>query len=204
MRYTPMEVSPRNVLTALAESFVALSVFLLGSLAMLGSVAAETTTKSLYDFTVKGLGGESIELNRYRGQVALVVNTASKCGFTSQYKGLEEVYQKYKDRGLVVLGFPSNDFGGQEPGTNAEIKNFCELKYRTTFPVFEKNQVSGTEKQPVYKFLTEESNPEYQGDPGWNFVKILVDKNGTVIDRFSSMTSPTSGTITRAIESALK
>jgi glutathione peroxidase len=199
-----MEVSPRNVLTALAESFVALSVFLLGSLAMLGSVAAETTTKSLYDFTVKGLGGESIELNRYRGQVALVVNTASKCGFTSQYKGLEEVYQKYKDRGLVVLGFPSNDFGGQEPGTNAEIKNFCELKYRTTFPVFEKNQVSGTEKQPVYKFLTEESNPEYQGDPGWNFVKILVDKNGTVIDRFSSMTSPTSGTITRAIESALK
>jgi glutathione peroxidase len=162
------------------------------------------TSHSFYDLRVKTLSGEDVSLERFRGKVALVVNTASNCGFTSQYKGLEELYQKYKERGFVVLGFPSNDFGGQEPGSNAEIKQFCELKYRTTFPMFEKNAVSGDDKQPAYKFLTELSASEFHGDPGWNFVKFLVDKNGTVIGRFSSMTSPAGGKIERAIEAALK
>jgi len=171
---------------------------------MNSDVNAETKSASLYDLTAVSVAGEPVSLSTYRGTVALVVNTASQCGFTSQYKGLEELYKKFKDRGFVVLGFPSNDFGRQEPGSNAEIKKFCELKYRTTFPVFEKNPVTGNEKQPVYKFLTEESAEEFQGDPGWNFVKFLVDKNGVVIGRFSSMTGPTSGKIERAIEEALE
>lgn len=171
---------------------------------MKDNALAETRTPSLYELSATSISGESVPLSTYRGTVALVVNTASQCGFTSQYKGLEEIYQKYKDRGFVVLGFPSNDFGRQEPGSNAEIKQFCELKYRTTFPMFEKNPVSGGEKQPVYTFLTEKSAPEFQGDPGWNFVKFLVDKSGVVIGRFSSMTSPTSGKIEEAIEAALR
>lgn len=171
---------------------------------MNSGLSAESRTSSLYDLTVTAVNGEPANLGAYRGKVALVVNTASKCGFTSQYKGLEELYQKYKDRGFVVLGFPSNDFGRQEPGTNAEIKQFCELKYRTTFPIFEKNPVTGAEKQPAYKFLTEQSEAEFHGDPGWNFVKFLVNKNGVVIGRFSSMTSPSSGSIERAIEEALQ
>lgn len=162
-----------------------------------------TATKGLYDLTARAISGDETALAGFRGKVALVVNTASRCGFTSQYAGLEELYTTYKDRGFVVLGFPSNDFGGQEPGSNTEIRQFCELKYKTTFPMFEKNPVSGDGKQPVYRFLTEESGSDFQGDPGWNFVKFLVDDKGVVIDRFSSMTSPTSGKITKAIEQAL-
>ena len=160
--------------------------------------------QSLYDLSAGGLDGQKIELATFSGKVALVVNTASKCGFTSQYKDLESVYQEYKDQGFVVLGFPSNDFGGQEPGTNQEIKTFCELKYKTTFPVFAKGSVSGTEKQPVYKFLTEQSEKDYQGDPGWNFVKFLVDKQGKVVGRFSSITSPNGRKLRSAIEAMLK
>jgi len=165
--------------------------------------AAPTAAKGLYDITARSIAGDEFALAAFRGKVALVVNTASRCGFTSQYAGLEELYTTYKDRGFVVLGFPSNDFGGQEPGSNTEIRQFCELKYKTTFPMFEKNPVSGDAKQPVYRFLTEESGADFRGDPGWNFVKFLVDDNGLVIDRFSSMTSPTSGKITKAIEQAL-
>jgi glutathione peroxidase len=159
--------------------------------------------KSLYDYTVKDLAGEDVPLEKYRGSVALVVNTASQCGFTYQYKDLEAVYQKYKEKGLVVLGFPSNDFGGQEPGSNQEIKKFCELKYKTTFPLYEKAPVSGAERQPVYQFLTEGSAEEFRGDPGWNFVKFLIDKNGNVVGRFSSMQSPTGSEIEDAIEKHL-
>ena len=183
--------------------FISLSL-LLNIPVMAQSTEPHSATSGLYDLPVRTITGEESSLESYRGKVSLVVNTASNCGFTSQYKGLEELYQKFRDRGFVVLGFPSNDFGGQEPGSNAEIKKFCELKYRTTFPMFEKNPVSGEEKQAVYKYLTERSSTEFQGDPGWNFVKILVDKNGQVIGRFSSMTSPTSGKIEQAIEAALK
>ncbi len=159
--------------------------------------------QSLYDYSVTDLQGETVELKEFKGKVSLVVNTASECGFTSQYKDLEEVYLALKDRGFVVLGFPSNDFGAQEPGSDQEIKKFCELKYKTTFPIFSKAPVSGERKQPVYQFLTEGSGEEYRGDPGWNFVKFLVDRNGQVVGRFSSMRSPTGKAVLRAIEEQL-
>ncbi len=159
--------------------------------------------ESLYDFTVTDLSGAQRNLGEFRGKVTLVVNTASQCGFTSQYKGLEELHQRFKDRGFSVLAFPSNDFGAQEPGSDAEIKDFCELKYKTTFPIFAKAPVSGPDKQPVYKFITERSATEYRGDPGWNFVKVLVDQEGQVVGRFSSMTTPVSGKIMNAIEELL-
>lgn len=159
---------------------------------------------SLYDYSVNDLGAQLVSLNQYRGKVVLVVNTASQCGFTHQYKDLEELYQRFKDRGFVVLGFPSNDFGGQEPGGDQEIRKFCELKYRTTFPIFSKAPVSGPEKQEVYRFLTEASPQEFNGDPGWNFVKFLVNKQGLVVNRYSSMTSPTNKGLIEALEEELR
>ena len=158
---------------------------------------------SIYELRTQDINGASIELSAFKGKVALIVNTASQCGFTSQYKGLEELYQRYKDRGFVVLAFPSNDFAGQEPGTDDEIKKFCELKYHTTFPIFKKAAVTGDHKQAVYKFLTEESGDKYSGDPGWNFVKFLIDKDGKVVGRFASITKPLSTKITAQIEKLL-
>jgi len=158
---------------------------------------------SFYDYSVKDLANQDAPLNQYRGSVALVVNTASQCGFTYQYKDLEAVYQKYKEKGLVVLGFPSNDFGGQEPGSNEDIKKFCELKYKTSFRLFAKGPVSGEERQPVYQFLTEGSAEEFKGDPGWDFVKFLINKEGKVVGRFTSMQSPTGSEIEAAIEKEL-
>ena len=160
-------------------------------------------TGSFFDLSAQLITGEPVQLATYQGKVLLVVNTASECGFTSQYKGLEELYQEYKDRGLVVLGFPSNDFGGQEPGSDAEMKKICELKFRTTFPMFAKGAVKGGEKQGVYVYLTEQSREEFRGDPGWNFVKFLVNRKGQVVGRFSSMTRPSSGSLRKAIEAAL-
>ena len=159
--------------------------------------------ESLYDYSVQNTKGETVSLEKYRGSVALVVNTASRCGFTGQYKDLEVVYSKFKDRGFVVLAFPSNDFGAQEPGTDREIEDFCELNFNTTFPLFTKAPVSGEAKQPVYRFLTEASAEEFRGDPGWNFVKFLVDRDGKVAGRFSSMRSPSGKAITRLIEELL-
>ncbi len=158
---------------------------------------------SVYDFTVEDIAGQPLKLSDFKGKVTLIVNTASNCGFTPQYKGLEELYQRYKDRGFTVLAFPSNDFGGQEPGSATEIKNYCESKYKVTFPLLAKGPVSGTDKQPVYKFLTEESAPDFQGDPGWNFVKFLIDQDGQVVGRYSSMTTPLSNKIIRKVEELL-
>jgi glutathione peroxidase len=173
------------------------------SQAQVPSKGGEPMKSSFYDYSVNDLAGEKTALEKYRGSVALVVNTASQCGFTYQYKDLEAVYQKYKERGFIVLGFPSNDFGGQEPGSDQEIKKFCELKYKTTFPVFAKAPVSGAERQPVYRFLTEGSDEAFKGDPGWNFVKFLINKDGKVVGRFSSMQSPTGSEIEAAIEKEL-
>lgn len=177
------------------------SFFLTGIFIM---TASAQEYKSLYEITVENLDGEKIPLNEFRGKVALVVNTASNCGFTGQYKDLESVYQEFKSLGFVVLAFPSNDFAGQEPGSNSEIKSFCELKYKTTFPVFAKGPVTGEQKQLVYKFLTESSDPKFQGDPGWNFVKFLVNREGKVIGRYSSMTSPTGSKLKKTILKELK
>ena len=135
--------------------------------------------KSVYEFTMKDIDGKDVKLETYKGKVALIVNTASQCGYTPQYEGLEKIYGKYKDQGFVVLGFPANNFGGQEPGTNAEIKEFCTLKYKTTFPVFAKISVKGEDQHPLYKYLTSaETNPKFAGDIKWNFNKFLIDKIG--------------------------
>jgi glutathione peroxidase len=154
---------------------------------------------SLFNFTVNSLDGKPVDLGQFRGKVVLVVNTASHCGFVSQYAGLEKLYEDYKDRGFVVFGFPSNDFGGQEPGPAKEIAQLCSTKFNVTFPMFEKIKTRGNGQAPVYQFLT-----TGHGTPTWNFHKYLVDKTGKVIGEFSSQTAPESKEIREAIESALK
>jgi len=163
---------------------------------------AEDPVKNFYDLTAKSISGEEMQLSHFKGKVLLVVNTASQCGFTSQLGDLEKLYQEYKSQGFEILGFPSNDFGGQEPLDNNSVKTFCSSKYGVTFPLFEKGPVSGADKQAVYKFLT--GSKDFMGDPGWNFVKFIVGKNGTVRDRFSSMTSPLSSKVKKKIEALLK
>ncbi len=159
--------------------------------------AAETPT--FFDLSAQNIKGKPVQLSDYKGKLVMVVNVASKCGFTPQYKGLESIYSKYKDQGLVILGFPSNDFGQQEPGTADDIQNFCKLNYGVTFPLFAKNPVSGNEKQPVYKFLTEKAPQGQQGDVKWNFEKFLVSPTGQVIKRWNSRVEPESEEITKTI-----
>ena len=139
-------------------------------------------------------------LCQYQGKVILVVNTASFCGFTSQYEGLEKIYAKYKDRGFVVLGFPSNDFGQQEPGSNKEIADFCKNTYDVKFPMFAKSSVSGSSANPLFKMLIAKTGTT----PKWNFYKYLIDRNGNVVDSYNSMTKPTSESIVNAIEKLLQ
>ena len=159
--------------------------------------------QSFFDLSAFDLENKEIKFSDYKGKVVLVVNTASGCGFTSQYEGLQELNTKYKSQGLVVLGFPSNDFRGQEPLSNQEIKTFCKMKYNVDFQLFAKNPVTGEKKQPVYKFLTE-NDSEMKGEVDWNFEKFLVGKDGKIKSRYGSWTSPTSTKITEKIEELLK
>ena len=166
------------------------------------SLSAEP--KSIYDFTIKTIDGEKISLKTYHGKVVLLVNVASKCGFTPQYTALEAVYEKYKDRGLVIVGIPANNFAQQEPGTNEEIKKFCSSKYMVTFPMMSKVSVLGDDKTPLYVFLTgKDTDPKFAGDIKWNFTKFLFDRNGNPVARFEPATKPDSPEVTAAIESAL-
>jgi len=146
---------------------------------------------TLYDYTVDDIHGKPVKLDRYKGKVVLVVNTASKCGFTPQYKGLEALYEKYRAKGLEVLGFPCNQFGAQEPGSEAEIEQFCELNYGVTFPMFAKIDVNGKNTAPVYEYLKSEK-PGLLGSEAikWNFTKFLVDRSGKVIARFAPNDTP--------------
>jgi glutathione peroxidase len=161
--------------------------------------------KSVLDFTMKSIDGDDVKLDSYSGKVLLMVNVASKCGYTSQYRGLESVYNKYKEQGLVVMGFPANNFFWQEPGTNEEIKTFCATKYNVTFPMFAKISVKGDKIHPLYKFLTsKQTNPEFGGAVSWNFNKFLVDRAGKVVARFSSKDEPESEKVVQSIEQALK
>jgi len=156
------------------------------------------------EFTLNSIDGKPAPLSEYKGKVVLIVNVASNCGFTPQYEGLEAVYRKYKDQGFVVLGFPANNFGGQEPGTNEEIKTFCTRKYSVTFPMYSKISVKGDDKAPLYQFLTDkQAHPETGGEIKWNFTKFLVGKDGKVIARFESPVKPESPEVTAAIEKAL-
>jgi glutathione peroxidase len=157
----------------------------------------------LYNFKVKNIDGEEVSLNNYKNKVLLIVNTASKCGFTPQYKGLEEVYKKHKDQGLEILGFPCNQFGKQEPGDEEEIKNFCSLTYDVSFPMFAKVDVNGNSAAPIYEYLKSEA-PGVLGSKAikWNFTKFLVDQNGNVLKRFSPQDTPEK--IEKEIEKLLK
>lgn len=172
--------------------------FLIGLMA--APLLALAAPSSLYDFTVNSLAGKPVALKTYKGKVALVVNVASQCGFTPQYTGLQSLYDKYSKQGLVVLGFPCNDFGGQEPGSSAEIQEFCSTKFKVTFPMFEKiSVVKGADQAPLYQYLTA------KGDvPSWNFCKYLIDRQGHRVAYFNSTVKPDSDKLTKAIEEALK
>ena len=159
---------------------------------------------SIYDFTVNDIDGNEVSLESYRGKVILIVNVASKCGFTPQYEGLQSLYEKYRDRGFVVIGFPANNFLGQEPGTDQEIKDFCTLNFGVSFPMFSKISVKGKDIHPLYRYLTnKKTNPEFGGSIKWNFTKFLVDREGKIVARFQSKQNPESSTVVEALESLL-
>jgi glutathione peroxidase len=157
---------------------------------------------SLYDIPLKDIDGKDATLKPYAGKVLLVVNVASKCGFTPQYTALEATYQKYQAPGLVVCGFPCNQFGGQEPGTDAEIKEFCTSKYSVTFPLFDKLEVNGDNRHPLYVALAGGDSP-FPGNIKWNFTKFLIGRDGKILNRFDSKVKPDSPELTQAIEAAL-
>lgn len=156
---------------------------------------------NVHSYSAADIYGEQVDLSAYQGKALLIVNTASRCGFTRQYATLEELYQKYKDRGFEVLAFPANNFGGQEPGTNEEIKEFCSLKFRTTFPLFAKSSVKGKDINPLYDYLTNHS--AFDGPIKWNFNKFLVSPAGDVVARFDSSVDPMSKRLTSTLEPIL-
>lgn len=169
-------------------------------------LAAEVEDGSvgIIDQTVESLSGEKVELASFRGRPMLIVNTASKCGYTPQYDGLQKLYERYGENGLVVLGFPSNDFGNQEPGTAEEIGNFCRLNYGVTFPMMAKIHTKGPDQAPIYRTLTAESGEEFEGEVRWNFTKFLVDPEGRVVARFESGVEPLDESITSAVDALLE
>jgi glutathione peroxidase len=159
----------------------------------------------VHDFTLDSLKGQPTPLVDFKGKIMLVVNVASQCGYTPQYEGLQALYMKYKDQGFVITGFPANNFGGQEPGSNEEIGAFCKSKYGVTFPMFSKISVKGSDIAPLYRYLTDKiANPKTGGDIQWNFTKFLVDRNGKVIQRFEPAVEPLSKELETAVQSALK
>jgi glutathione peroxidase len=158
----------------------------------------------IYGFTLNSIDGKPAPLADYKGKVVLLVNVASQCGYTPQYSGLEATYEKYKDQGFVILGFPANNFGAQEPGTNEEIKTFCTRKYSVTFPMYAKISVKGDDQAPLYAYLTKETGTGIAGEIKWNFTKFLVDRDGKVVQRFEPAVTPDSKDVTAAIEKQLK
>ncbi len=170
----------------------------------LAAVAAAAEPKSLYDFSMRSIDGQQVSLKSYSGKVVMLVNVASRCGFTPQYTALEALYEKYKDKGFVIVGVPANNFAQQEPGTDQEIKKFCSSKYSVTFPMMSKVSVLGDDETPLYKFLTDKSaNPQVAGDIKWNFTKFLFDRNGKPVARFEPAVTPDSPQVQAAIQSAL-
>jgi len=177
------------------------TLFLIFCAASLGLGAQST---SIYKFTMDSIDGKPVSLSSFSGKVVLVVNVASKCGFTPQYAALEALYEKYKDKGFVIVGVPANNFMSQEPGTNEEIKKFCSNKYNVTFPMMSKVSVKGDDKAPLYTFLTDKtSDPQFGGDIKWNFTKFLFDRSGDPVARFEPATTPDSPQVITAVEAAL-
>jgi glutathione peroxidase len=168
-------------------------------------MSAAYGASSVHEFTMDALNGTPTSIVSFKGKVMLVVNVASQCGFTYQYEALQALYMKYKDQGFVIAGFPANNFGGQEPGTNEEIGAFCKSKFGVTFPMFSKISVKGADKAPLYQFLTDtKANPKTGGEIQWNFTKFLVDPSGKVLARFEPAVEPNSKEVVSAIEAALK
>jgi glutathione peroxidase len=157
------------------------------------------------DFKMTGIDGKEVDLAKYKGKVVLLVNVASQCGYTPQYKGLQELYEKYERSGLVVVGVPSNDFGAQEPGSNDDIAKFCKTNYKVSFPMLAKVTVKGDGKVPLYQYLTsKDTNPKHAGEVGWNFEKFLVGRNGEVAGRFKSSVEPDADELVKAITAELE
>ncbi len=168
------------------------------------STTKEGAMNTIHQFTMKGIDGKDVALADYKGKVLVVVNVASKCGFTSQYDGLEKLYEKYKERGVVVLGFPANNFMGQEPGTDAEIAQFCSTKFGVSFPMFSKISVKGDDIHPLYQYLTGKATAgEFAGDISWNFNKFVIGRDGRIVARFGSRTKPDAAELVAAIDKAL-
>ena len=166
--------------------------------------APPTTQPAALNFTMKDIDGKPVDLSQYAGKVLLIVNVASKCGNTPQYAGLEAMYAKYKDKGFVILGFPANNFGAQEPGTDLQIKTFCTGKYDVTFPMFSKVSVRGDDITPLYKYLTSvDTKPAPKGDITWNFEKFLISRDGAIAARFTPKTKPENPEVVAAVEAAL-
>lgn len=192
-----------KIISALLLTFVLIS-------AQSGSETTDETNHSnknnekskemtLYDFKVKDINGDELDLSKYKGKKILIVNTASKCGFTPQYEGLEELYNKKKDE-LVIIGFPANNFGGQEPGSNDEIAAFCKKNYGVSFPMAAKVSVKGDDQHELFQWLTSQENEDFTGDISWNFEKFLINKEGHLVRRFKSMVKPTSNKMMEAID----
>ncbi len=163
---------------------------------------APAQEKTFYDFTMKDIDGKDVKLSKFKGMVVMVVNVASKCGLTPQYKALESLYRENKEKGLVILGFPANNFGSQEPGTEADIKEFCSLSYGVTFPMFSKISVKGDDQHPLYKWLIASS--DRKEDIEWNFAKFVIGKDGKVVKRISPKTAPDAAEVTSTLEPLLK
>lgn len=176
------------------------NILFIASLLLLQTIAARG--ESIYDVKLKDIDGKNVTLADYKGKVLLIVNVASKCGYTKQYSALEATFKKYKDQGFAVLGFPCNQFGGQEPGTNEEIKEFCSSKFSVTFPLFDKIDVNGKNRAPLYTLLAGKDSP-FPGDITWNFNKFLISKDGKILQRWESKVTPDSPELTTALESAL-
>ena len=176
-------------------------ILLIIMISFLGNKVTANYEKLAYDFQFKDLDGSALNLSEYKGKVIIVVNVASQCGFTKQYEDMQNIWEKYQSKGIIMLGIPSNDFGKQEPGTSEEIKNFCEAKFGITFPMTEKVSVKGPESHPFYIWARE--NHGKSAIPKWNFHKIIINKNGKIDDTFASITNPSSTKFIKAIESAL-
>ncbi len=179
-----------------------LSILIVGA-GLVAGTANATSEPAALGFTMNRIDGTPEALDRYHGQVVMLVNVASRCGFTPQYDGLEQLYERYRDRGFVVLGFPSNDFAGQEPGTNAEIAEFCRATWSVKFPMFEKIHVRGAQQHPLYTYLTTQTQTAVRGEIEWNFQKFLIDRHGQVVERITPRTDPLSATVVERIETLL-
>lgn len=198
-------MKPKVIILLTLAAIVSVALILFSNRSNTAMNTATSTCPQSLNFNVKSIDGEDVNLCRYEGNLVLVVNTASECGYTPQYKDLEELNLRYHSRGLRILGFPSNDFGGQEPGTDAEIKEFCETRYKVTFDMFSKIPVQGDKKHPLYRYLTSGGgDPNLAGEVQWNFNKYLIGKDGKLVGRFLSPVEPLSDELIRAIERELE